>query len=248
MAQWYDRLVGDEGSDYHRNVILPAVIRLLDPRPSDRLLDLCCGQGVLTRFLIDKGLHHILAVDASPQLIAAAQSRGSCPVGVRFVVSDACRPASWADGTFDAAACILAIHDLENLDGLFANLARAMKSDGRAVVVLMHPCFRIPRQSHWGWDEDKKIQYRRMDRYVTSMAIPVTTHPGKKSGEQTLFYHRPLGEYLNALRRVGLVVAGAEELVSHRRSQPGSRSRGEHRSAAEFPVFLALRVIKHPSG
>jgi hypothetical protein len=26
VAQWYDQLVGDEGSDYHKNVIVPAVM------------------------------------------------------------------------------------------------------------------------------------------------------------------------------------------------------------------------------
>ena len=36
VAGWYDKLVGDRGSDYHRNVILPAAMRLLAPSPGER--------------------------------------------------------------------------------------------------------------------------------------------------------------------------------------------------------------------
>lgn len=50
---WYDKLVGDEGSDYHRNVILPAALKLLDLKAGERVLDLCCGQGILTRSLME---------------------------------------------------------------------------------------------------------------------------------------------------------------------------------------------------
>src|SRR5512143_3212474 len=54
VAAWYDRLIGDEGSDYHRNVIIPTALRLLDVQPGERLLDLCCGQGVLTRAVLER--------------------------------------------------------------------------------------------------------------------------------------------------------------------------------------------------
>ncbi len=242
VASWYDKLVGDEGSDYHRNVILPAAMRLLDPKRQERILDLCCGQGVFSRLLLEKKAE-VVGVDASPKLIEAARSRSNNPK-VKFLIADACVNSGWADGKFDAAACLMAVHDVEAIDKMFLNLGQALKPGGRAVLVFMHPCFRIPRQSHWGWDEEKKIQYRRLDRYGVALPIPIATHPGRSTGEQTWFYHRPLAAYLNALGGGGLAVTGCEELYSHRRSQAGPRSRAEHRAAEEFPVFMALKVVK----
>lgn len=242
VASWYDKLVGDEGSDYHKNVILPAAMRLLDPRPNERILDLCCGQGVLARLLLEKKAE-VVGVDASPKLIEAARSRSPSPKA-KFLIADVCTNSGWADGRFDAAACLMAVHDVEAIDKMFQHLGQALKPGGRAVLIFMHPCFRIPRQTHWGWDEEKKIQYRRLDRYAVPLAIPIATHPGRATGEQTWFYHRPLSAYFNALGGAGLAVTGSEELHSHRRSQPGSRSRAEHRAVEEFPVFLALKVIK----
>lgn len=242
VAGWYDKLVGDNGSDYHQHVILPAAVRLLQLQPGERVLDLCCGQGVLAPLVTTAGAEYV-GVDASPKLIESARERTKHPKA-RFLISDVTKPGKWADGSFDAAACLMAVHDVEDLEPMFLNLADALSPGGRALFIFMHPCFRIPRQSHWGWDEERKIQYRRLDRYGQPLAIPIQTHPGLASTLHTQFYHRPLAGYLNELGAVGLGVVGCEELYSHRRSQAGPKSRGEHRAAEEFPLFLALLAVK----
>jgi SAM-dependent methyltransferase len=161
------------------------------------------------------------------------------------VIADACQPGNWADASHDAAACLMAVHDVPDVAALFSNIAGALKPGGRAVMVFMHPCFRIPRQTHWGWDGDQKIQYRRIDSYGTPLEIPVTTHPGKGTGEQTAFHHRPLAQLLTSLGKCGLAVTACEELFSHRRSQAsGPFSKAEHRAAEEIPVFMALKAVK----
>ncbi len=246
VANWYDKLVGEQGSDYHRNVIIPATLDLLALKSGESVLDLCCGQGVMVRPLLAAGATRVTGVDASPKLITAARQRLSGEKSVVFHTADATRPGTWADGSHDAAVCVLAVHDVADMDGLFRQLAAGLRPGGRAVLVVMHPCFRIPRQSHWGWDEERKIQFRRLDCYQSPIAIPITTHPGRGTGEQTVFHHRPLDAYLQSLGKSGLAVNGAVELATHRRSQPGPRSRGEHRAAREFPVFLALRAVRLP--
>lgn len=254
VASWYDKLVGEEGSDYHKNVVLPAALRLLEPAAGEKVLDLCCGQGVFCRQLAQLPVKEIVGVDASPSLIRAAQQREHDPK-IRYVVGDARNLGELADGSFDAAACLMAVHDLDDIEATFASLARALRppprltdpadrEPGRAVVIFMHPCFRIPRQSSWGWDDEKKMQYRRLDRYYSPMTIPIATHPGSEPGTQTLFFHRPLSAYMNALGRAGLAVVECEELLSHHKSEPGGHSRGENRSRQEFPVFLALKAMR----
>ncbi|HOW71223.1 MAG TPA: methyltransferase domain-containing protein [Phycisphaerae bacterium] len=246
MAAWYDRLVGDEGSDYHQKVILPVVLRLLDPRPAERFLDLCCGQGVLARILLERGAGSVLAVDASPGLIAAARRRGPADRRVRYEVRDARRLDDLADGSCDAAACVMAVQDLEGVDDLFRSMARSLKENGRAVIVMMHPCFRIPRQSSWGWDDEKKTQYRRIERYASPMTVPIATHPGREPDEHTMFHHRPLADYLNALGRAGLAVVACEEPLTHREPPPGPRAKGLKRAGEEIPVFLAFKAMRLP--
>lgn len=244
VASWYDKLVGESGSDYHQNVILPAALRILNPKPDESIIDVCCGQGVLVKPLLEAGIRRFTGVDASVRLIESAKSRHGGDSRVSFIVADACISGSWANGSHDAATCIMAVHDVRDIAGMFSNVARALKPGGRAVLVFMHPCFRIPRKTHWGWDNDQKIQYRRLDSYSTPLEIPITTHPGKGTGEQTHFFHRPLAELLTAMGKGGLAVVGCEELYSHRRSQAGPFSKAEHRAAEEFPMFIALHAVK----
>ncbi len=244
VAGWYDKLVGDGGSDYHRHVILPAAMRLLAPAAGEKILDLCCGQGVLFPPLLEAKVAGVTGVDASPKLIASARSRFGGDKRIELIVADATAPGDWTDGFHDAAVCLMAVHDVADLDGLARNMAAALKPGGRWLAIFMHPCFRIPRQAHWGWDEGRKLQYRRIDRYGVPQEIPIATHPGQGGGPTTTFYHRPLGQVLASFGRAGLAMTQCEELFGHRRSQPGPRARGENRAVQEFPVFLAVSGVK----
>jgi len=47
---------------------------LLAPRPGERILDLGCGDGVLTEKIAAAGAA-VVAVDAGPDMVAAAQAR-----------------------------------------------------------------------------------------------------------------------------------------------------------------------------
>src|SRR5712672_726969 len=71
VADWYDRLVGDEGSEYHQKVVHPGVVRLLGLSPGDPVIDVACGQGVLCRVLAERGAE-VTGVDAAEPLIRAA--------------------------------------------------------------------------------------------------------------------------------------------------------------------------------
>src|SRR5437588_7851675 len=81
VADWYDQLVGESGSEYHREVVLPGVLRLLAPQPVERIVDIACGQGVLCRILQQRGVE-ATGVDAAIELIRAARERG--PAEIRY--------------------------------------------------------------------------------------------------------------------------------------------------------------------
>src|SRR5258705_7849866 len=67
--QWARTPGHDSYWRFHRDQFL----RLL-PRPGRQTIDIGCGEGCLTRHLKDLG-HHIIGVDASPSLAAAARER-----------------------------------------------------------------------------------------------------------------------------------------------------------------------------
>ena len=51
------------------------VVKLLSPQPGQRILDLGCGEGALTERIMQLGAD-VLGIDASADMVAAAQKRG----------------------------------------------------------------------------------------------------------------------------------------------------------------------------
>jgi ubiquinone/menaquinone biosynthesis C-methylase UbiE len=244
VADWYDQLVGESGSEYHREVVLPGVLRLLALQPGEKAIDIACGQGVLCRILNERGVE-TTGVDAAQELITAARERG--PKEIRYEVADARELGFLPPAHFDAAACILAIQNIQPIQPVFAGVGRILKEWGRVVIVMMHPCFRGPKETSWGWDEKGKVQYRRVDRYLLPRKAPITTHPGKKSeGTYTWTFHKPIEAYVKAMRQGGLMVDAIEEWASHKSSAPGPRASAENAARKEIPMFMAIRGIKAP--
>jgi ubiquinone/menaquinone biosynthesis C-methylase UbiE len=251
-ADWYDQLVGEEGSEYHREIVLPGALRLLAAGPGDKVLDLACGQGVLCRLLASKGIH-ATGIDASPDLIKIAHQRNdrlrtansklSTP---DYHVGDARHLAFLPPNQFHAAACLLAIQNIHPVTPVFQGVARVLQPWGRFVVVMMHPCFRGPKETSWGWDEQNTIQYRRTDRYLLPRKAPIVTNPGK-STDYTWTFHKPIQDYVKAARSAGLLIDALEEWPSHKTSGPGPRAAAENTARKEIPLFLALRAVKIPN-
>jgi SAM-dependent methyltransferase len=233
VARWYDRSL-TRGSDLHRDVVVPGALRLLDPKKGERILDVGCGQGLFCNELFRRGAE-VTGVDASRRLIQTAQRRWRGP---RFLVGDALS----LEGSFDALVCLLALQNMAPLADIVRSMARVLKPGGRLIWVLNHPCYRIPRQSGWGFDEKRRLQFRRVDRYLSPMRIPIQMHPGAAPDVRTWTFHHPLSAYFSALGSCGLAVDALEEWVSERSSQAGPRARAEDSARAEIPLFLALRA------
>jgi ubiquinone/menaquinone biosynthesis C-methylase UbiE len=243
VAEWYDRLVGDAGSEFHQRIVLPGVLRLLEASAGSRVLDVACGQGVLCRMLRERGIE-VTGLDAAEALIRAARERG--PNDIRYQVADARELSFLRESHFDAAACMLAIQNIHPIAPLCAGVSRALKPAGRFMIVMMHPCFRGPKETSWGWDEQKRVQFRRVDRYLLPRKSPIVAHPGREPDVYTWTFHKPLESYIKALRNADLLIDALEEWPSHKTSDSGPRAPAENTARKEIPMFLALRARKVP--
>ena len=242
VAGWYDHLLEGEGT-YQRELILPNLLRLMDIGPNEIILDLACGQGFFSREFYKK-TKHIIGVDASRSLIDIA--RKSSSGGLEFHAAQADKLAFIKDKALDKVAIVLALQNIEDIQAVVKECARVMKVGGRLYIVLNHPAFRIPKESSWGWDEKEKAQYRRVDRYLSELKVPIAMHPGKASTTYTTSFHRPLQSYFKMLGKAGFGVVGMEEWNSHKKSEPGPRAVAEDIARKEIPLFLCLTAVKIP--
>jgi SAM-dependent methyltransferase len=102
-----------------------AVLELLDPRPGERILDLGCGDGALTEKIVAAGAK-VVAVDAAPDMVAAARAKG---IDARIMAGQSLA----FDREFDAVFSNAALHWMQPPETVLEGIGRALKPGGRFV-------------------------------------------------------------------------------------------------------------------
>jgi len=238
VADWYAELVNREGT-YQKDLILPNLTRLMDIHKGDVVLDVACGPGFFSRKFREQGAK-VIGVDISKELIEIARKTSSRDI--EYYVGSADNLQFLKDKTVDKVTIILAIENIQNMHGVFRECYRVLKPQGKMYLVLNHPAFRIPGASSWGWDEEKKILYTRIDRYISESVVKIKVHPGADPRQYVLSFHRPLQLYFKVLGKIGFCVTRLEEWNSHKKSQRGPRQEAEDRARKEIPLFLYIEA------
>jgi ubiquinone/menaquinone biosynthesis C-methylase UbiE len=103
------------------------VLEWLNAQMGEFILDLGCGDGQLTQRLAATGAH-VLGVDASPEMVAAARERG-----IEAEQANA-ESLPFHDATFDAVFSNAALHWVHDHDAMLAQVHRVLKAGGRFVA------------------------------------------------------------------------------------------------------------------
>jgi SAM-dependent methyltransferase len=100
-----------------------AALDLLDPQAGERILDVGCGEGTLTRKIVERGAT-VLGIDNSPDMIEAARAKG-----VDAVLMDAADMPFATE--FDAAFSNATLHWVLEKEQAARAIFRALKAGGR---------------------------------------------------------------------------------------------------------------------
>lgn len=107
-----------------------SLLKVLDPKANERILDIGCGTGELTNEIQSLGAF-VIGVDADAQMIQKAKSQfPNC----NFIVGDARTVA--LDEPLDAVFSNAALHWVPEADRVVAAISRALKPGGRFVAEL----------------------------------------------------------------------------------------------------------------
>jgi len=100
-----------------------AALDLLDPQAGEHILDVGCGEGTLTKRIIERGAT-VLGVDNSPEMIAAARANG-----IDAVLLDVADMSFAAE--FDSVFSNAALHWVLEKEQAARAILRALKPGGR---------------------------------------------------------------------------------------------------------------------
>jgi len=124
--RWDATLYDERHGFVHR--LGASVVELLDPKPGERVLDVGCGTGHLTKKIAEAGAN-VVGVDASAAMIAEA--RRNFP-DLQFEIADA--TAMHFAQSFDAVFSNAALHWVRPPDAAVARMHEALQPGGRLVI------------------------------------------------------------------------------------------------------------------
>jgi len=211
------------GKDYYREYLNgPALKRMIGNVEGKKVLDVGCGEGYFSRFFARAGAE-VTGIDISEGLIkAAVEEEERHPLGVKYFVADAANLNMLNSESFDVVFCYMALMDIRDYEGAISEASRVLKTRGRFVVLIEHPCFTASRVLDGkvvsGWekrireDGSKKYIYYWIDDYFRRHNYTIEwKHDRLPSSFVTTNFHRTLSDYVNALTKHGLAVTRLDE-------------------------------------
>jgi 2-polyprenyl-3-methyl-5-hydroxy-6-metoxy-1,4-benzoquinol methylase len=225
IGDFYLDVVGMEAGDSTAATLLD----LLGDVQGRRVLDLACGHGRISRELARRG-GQVVGVDISDVLMDRAQAAETEePLGIKYLKGDVTSGRTLVGEMFDMVTCNHGLADIDDLEGALATIARVLRSGGRFVFSILHPCFP-------GWDESAPSSWPRAGGYYAE-GWWLAQNPGirGKVGSN----HRTLSTYLNAVLSHRMTVEAVAEPTPgpHLRARQAEAQPG----AGPLPMFLVVR-------
>jgi SAM-dependent methyltransferase len=244
IAAWYDAKQGEQGDLWHRYLIDPGLLSLVGRVRGLAVLDLACGNGYLARRYAREGAASVVGVDASAPIIALARRReAASPLGVRYEVRDAAHLTGFANASFDLVASNMAIMDIENGEGAVREAGRMLRTGGRFVFSICHPCFDLNERSMW--EIERPAYESRVWRKVSNYRLEGAQWGAWRLGEgrfgRTKGYHRTLSTYARYLSNAGLLIRRLVEPAPQPKVVAES-PQGEF--LKEVPLHLVIEAVR----
>ncbi len=240
---WWGRY-NEFGDPNRRYIIDPALLSILGQVQGLRILDAGCGNGYLSWLLSEKGAR-MVGVDLSTKAIEMARAAElEKPKGIQYHVGSICDLSMFRDEIFDSVVSNIVLCDLQDLKKAIAEIHRVLKTKGRLVFSILHPCFTSPPVHGWvkrssDSERAEDWQYWKVDRYFERGIEEY------RYGEfPTLYgFHRPLSDYLKALIRNGFILTDFEEPVQKEKDiEEHQRQLNDGNRIAWFLVIGAMKT------
>ncbi|HWX50051.1 MAG TPA: class I SAM-dependent methyltransferase [Roseomonas sp.] len=181
----------------------PALQALLPPLHGQRVVDLGCGFGWFCRWVREQGAAKVLGLDVSERMLARARAATTDPA-ITYERADL-EHLQLPEAAFDLAYSSLALHYIEALPALLAQVHRALVPGGALVFSVEHPIYTAPSQPGWTTDAEGR-QTWPVDAYLAEG--PRRTDWLAKG---VIKQHRMIGTYVNLLTGLGFTLVHLEE-------------------------------------
>ena len=124
------------------------LVELAAIKPGDRVLDVACGTGVVTRLVANKigSAGQIVGFDLNPGMIARARASPGTPASIEWRVGSA-TDMPFAHATFDCVICQHGLQFIRDKAAAVSEMHRVLADRGRAVISVWRSIEHCPWQA-----------------------------------------------------------------------------------------------------
>lgn len=245
-AEYWDAKQGDDGNDWHLELIRPSVKRLLNIQLGQHILDIACGNGIFARHVADLGAQ-VTAFDFSADMIEHAKMRSAEYTDrIDYHVIDATNTeqlCTLGNHTIDAAVANMALMDIADIDPLLQTLPTVLKPKGTFVFAICHPCFQPPNMVKVVEEIDNEGEMEIKHSVKISAYHTPAMHKGLAIvGQPKIqhYFHRPLYHLFAKCFDAGFAITGLEEPIF---DKPAANRRSlSSDNFSEIPLVLVVRL------
>ncbi|MFY9607871.1 MAG: class I SAM-dependent methyltransferase [Blastocatellia bacterium] len=233
----FDRF--NSASDSYSEIMeRPAVERLVGNVAGARVLDLGCGAGPYSIWFAEDGAQ-VSGLDLSETMLGlAAQKAAERGLRIDFRIADIREPLPFTDAEFDLVFTATALHYVEDLAGLFREIARVTKPSGHLVASVLHPMSTAYFPTQYA-ESHREPQY--FGEPSRSLETPwVDYGEVADEGRRIVCHHHTIADYFNAIGSAGLRVTNVCEPEPP--AEYVSQNAARFEEAMRVPVYLILKV------
>jgi SAM-dependent methyltransferase len=207
---------------------------LLPDLRDERVLDLGCGFGWHCRYARREGARSAVGVDLSEKMLEQAKAATNDPAieYQRGAIEDL----NFAPAQFDVVISSLALHYIDNFEGVCRNVYRWLTAGGAFVFSVEHPMFTARAEQTWWLGANEERLHWPVDNYQEQGAR--RTH---WMADDVIKYHRTTATYVNTLVDAGFQIA---RLVEPAPSAEMLVANPEWKDEYRRPTFMLMKAVK----
>jgi ubiquinone/menaquinone biosynthesis C-methylase UbiE len=235
-AKFWIKIIRENLDRYRTGLTNSAVLDAVGDCGKSRLLDAGCGEGYLSRMFAERGAR-VDGIDSSPSLVEAARAASSPETNsIDYHVGDVTHM-DFAGESFDIVVCNHLLNDLPAPADAISEFCRILKTSGRLVILMLHPCFygfRIRSEKGSG-------RLPVSDYFTARCAEQPFDVAGILSPAPVTVYVRSLEYYSEAIMSTGF------RITSLREPHPSEEQLQDEWWQQKFsvPLFLLITAVKN---
>ena len=235
-ASFWVQIIREHRDKYRNELTDPAMLHAIGEPAGLEILDAGCGEGYLSRILAKKGAN-ATGIDSSNKLIEAARRQNladGMPVSFDIGSVD---DLPYPDSAFDLVVCNHLVNDLFDPSNPISEFARVLRSSGRLIILMLHPCFYNKHA-----ERDQATNGMIASSYFDIRSVEQTFQVGGlTSPAANIAWFRPLEFYTEELRKSGFAITS---LTEPHPSPEQWRADSWWRKGFTRPLFMLLTAQK----